>query len=191
MPTMTYPRPMTALIAAPFLLATPTACANGEEPRLAGNWSQASVGQELVIAPKFKLQPSMTPNYGTSLGGSVGAGSYTNTTIVTEATPMRVDRRMILSIRPDGSYSWNITKVQPEGERCTRTIEQVKQGKVSIAGDKISFATSSGTETWRSSCGKSGNGTVTAQTETYSYSFDGGALSVRGSGGVNWQFRRN
>lgn len=188
---MTYPRPMAALIAAPFLLATPTACANSEEPRLAGNWSQASEGQELVIAPKFKLQPSMTPNYGTSLGGSVGAGSYTNTTIVTEATPMRVDRRMNLSISADGSYSWRITKVQPEGERCTRTIEQVKQGKVAIAGDKISFTTSGGTETWRSSCGKSGNGTVTAQTETYSYSLTGSALSVRGSGGVNWQFRRN
>ncbi|MBB4838935.1 hypothetical protein HNP52_002004 [Sphingomonas kyeonggiensis] len=182
---------LVTLLVVPALFAAATVWANGDEPKLAGNWSQASTGQELVIAPKFKLQPSMTPNYGTSLGGTVGTGSYTNTTIVTEATPMRVDRRMSLSIRPDGSYSWRITKTQPEGARCTRTIEQEKHGRVSIAGDKISFATNSGTEAWRSSCGKSGTGTVAAITETYRYSLAGGALSVRGSGGVNWQFRRN
>lgn len=185
-----YPVLVTLLVV-PALFAAATVWANGDEPELAGSWSQASTGQELVIAPKLKLQPSMTPNYGTSLGGTVGTGSYTNTTIVTEATPMRVDRRMNLSIRPDGGYSWRITKVQPEGARCARTIDQVKQGRVSIAGGKISFATSGGTETWRSSCGKSGTGAVAAITETYRYSLAAGVLSVRGSGGVNWQFRRN
>lgn len=163
---------------------------NADVPQLAGTWSQASNSQELVIAPKIKLQAAMATGYGTNLGGTFGPGSATNTTIVTEATPMKVKRNMTLAIKKDGTFRWVITKVQPDGKSCTKTIQQEKLGRVATSGGKITFATTGGTDSWRSSCGKSGSGAMRTMNETYDYTRSGNTMTVKGSGGVNWTFRR-
>lgn len=163
---------------------------NGDVPALAGNWTQFSTSQELVLASKIKLQPSMATGYGTNLGGTFGPGSATNTTIVTESTPVTVRRTMNLAIRADGTFSWKISKSQPDGSRCTKTIDQLKTGRVTTSAGKITFNILEGSDSWRSSCGKSGQGAIRASSETYSYSASGGTLAIKGPGGVNWSFRR-
>lgn len=163
---------------------------NSDIPKLAGAWSQSSSAQELVLTSKIKLQPSLATGYGTNLGGTFGPGSATNTTIVTESTPMLVHRAMNLEIRSDGTFRWKIAKVQPDGTHCIKTIDQVKEGSVTTIGGSITFKIQSGTDEWRSSCGKSGQSAMRASSETYSYSTVAGALVIKGPGGVNWTFRR-
>jgi hypothetical protein len=163
---------------------------NGDVPRLAGSWSQSSTSQELVLTSKIKLQPAMATGYGTNLGGTFGPGSATNTTLVTESTPVTVRRTMNLAIRADGSFDWKISKTQPDGSRCTKTIDQLKQGRITTSAGKITFNIQGGTDAWRSSCGKGGEGTIKPSSETYSYSAAGGTLAIKGPGGVNWSFRR-
>ncbi|MDG2532834.1 hypothetical protein P6144_04185 [Sphingomonas sp. HITSZ_GF] len=161
---------------------------NGDVPALAGTWSQSSTSKELVLASKIKLQPSMATGYGTNLGGTFGPGSATNTTIVTESTPVSVQRQMSLAIQRDGSFLWKISKQHTEG-KCTKAVTQEKRGQVLTSGGKMTFAIKSGREGW-SSCGKTGAGAISARSETYSYSLSGGALRLSGPGGVNWTFRR-
>ena len=92
-------------------------------------------------------------------------------------------------IRQDGTFTWRITKTQPEGKSCTKTITQEKLGRIQTAGGKMIFAIQGGQESW-SGCGKGGSGTISPRSETYSYSNAGGALRITGPGGVNWAFRR-
>ncbi|NIJ64592.1 hypothetical protein FHR20_001523 [Sphingomonas leidyi] len=162
---------------------------NGDIPGLAGSWSQSSTATELVIGSKIKFQPSMATGYGTNLGGTFGPGSATNTTIVTESMPVTVRRQMTLVIRRDGTFTWRITKIQPEGKSCTKTINQEKLGRIQTAGGKMTFAIQGGNESW-SGCGKGGSGTISPRSETYGYSNAGGGLRLTGPGGVNWAFRR-
>lgn len=164
---------------------------NSDIPKIAGAWSQSSSTQELVLTPKIKLQPSIATGYGTNLGGTFGPGSATNTTIVTESTPMLIRRFMNLEISPDGAFRWKINKVQPDGSGCTKTIDQLKEGRITTSAGSITFKIQGGTDGWRSSCGKSGQSAMRASSETYSYSVVAGALVIKGSGGVNWIFRRN
>lgn len=168
---------------------TAAKASNGDIPGLAGSWSQSSTGTELVIGSKIKFQPSMATGYGTNLGGTFGRGSATNTTIVTESMPVTVRRQMHLVIRRDGTFTWRITKVQPEGKSCSKTIAQEKLGRIQTAGGKMTFAIQGGQESW-SGCGKGGSGTISPRSETYSYSNAGGGLRLSGPGGVNWSFRR-
>lgn len=156
---------------------------------LAGSWRQSSRGKELVLAPKIKLQPNVGPSYGANLGGTVGYGSMTRTTIVTEPTVMEVNRSMTLAIGADGRFTWTIVKRHAEGERCTRTTTQTKQGLVTAGGGKLVFAISGGTERWQSSCGKRGAGAIAAASESYTMSRQGGALQLA-SGPVRFTFTR-
>lgn len=157
---------------------------------LAGSWHQQSNTTELVIAPTIKFQPSMATGYGTNLGGTFGPGSATNTTIVTEAKPMQVRREMALDIDGGGAFRWRIAKVQPDGKSCVKTIRQKKTGRVETAGNRITFHITGGTDAWSSSCGKSGQGAMRASQESYTFQQSGGTLNIRGSGGVDWTFRK-
>lgn len=177
------------ILAAGLTTLGSTAAAQGA-PGLAGNWAQRSSGTELVLAPKFKLQPSAAVGHGTNLGGSVGYGSMTNTTIVTELQPMSVSRAMRLEVASDGSFTWTIEKTQPDGKTCDKTIRTEKRGKVTVAGGKAAFAVSGGAERWSTTCGKSGQAAVGAAVETYDLTRNGAALTLKGSGGVNWTFNR-
>ena len=47
-----------------------------------------------------------------------------------------------------------------------------------------------GTDAWSSSCGKSGQGAMRASQESYTFQQSGGTLNIRGSGGVDWTFRK-
>ncbi len=156
---------------------------------LAGNWRQSSQSKELVLAPKIKLQPNVGPTYGTNLGGTMGYGSMTRTTIVTEPTVMEVNRSMTLTIGADGRFTWNIVKRHAEGERCTRTTTQTKHGRVAAAAGKLVFAISGGSERWQSSCGKSGVGAVPAASESYAMTQRGGSLQLV-SGPARFTFTR-
>ncbi|MBO9622476.1 MAG: hypothetical protein J7500_07170 [Sphingomonas sp.] len=155
----------------------------------AGRWSQSSQGKELVLVPRIKLQPNFGVGAGTSLGGSVGYGSMTRTAIVTEPVPMDVARSMTLVIGQDGRFDWTITRRHAESGGCTRTTVQHKQGNVQLEPGQLLFAISGGTESWRSSCGKQGSGTIAAATERYAMTFQGQKLLLA-SGPSRWTFSR-
>lgn len=158
---------------------------------LAGAWVQRSTGTELVLTPKIKLQPAIaTTGFGVNLGGSVGYGSATNTTIVNEFQPTTVTRAMRLQVAADGGFRWTIEKTLPDGKTCTKTVRTEKQGRVTQAGGKASFAVSGGQERWSSTCGKSGQAAVAAATETYDLARTAAGLTLKGPGGVNWVFRK-
>lgn len=163
---------------------------NADIPALAGSWSQASTGTELVIGSKIKFQPSMATGYGTNLGGTFGPGSATNTTIVPESAPLTVRREMNLTIRRDGTFTWQITRSHAEGKGCTKTVTQRKEGRIATSGGKMTFSIQGGQESW-SSCGKSGSGPMSPRNETYGYGSSGGELRLSGPGGVDWRFRRS
>jgi opacity protein-like surface antigen len=180
-------RPVAAAILA---IAAASAAAQAQTaPALAGLWSQASSGKELVLQPKIKLQPNMSSTYGTSLGGSVGYGSMTKTTIVTEAVPLDVQRRMKLDLAADGSFTWVIETRQPEGKGCTKTVRQLKRGRASTKGDAITFAVAGGTEAFEKSCGGSGSADLPASRETYTATVSGNRLELSGSS-RRWLFTR-
>ncbi|WP_222926905.1 hypothetical protein [Sphingomonas gilva] len=158
-------------------------------PGLAGRWTQASSGKELVLAPRIKLQPNVGVGYGTNLGGSVGYGSMTRTTIVTEPTMMDVARSMTLAIEADGRFKWTIVKRHAERDDCVRTSTEVKEGKVQALAGKMVFAVSGGTERWSSSCGRSGSAAIAAARESYDVTVQGGVLRLA-SGPSRWTFSR-
>ena len=154
----------------------------------AGRWTQSSRGQELVLAPRIKLQPNVGNGYGTNLGGSVGAGSMTRTTIVTEPKPMEVARSMTLEIGADRRFSWTIVKRHGDG-KCVKTTTQVKEGQVEAAPGKMVFAISGGSEKWQSSCGDSGVGKISPAREAYDATVQGATLRLS-SGPSRWTFTR-
>jgi len=160
---------------------------SGDAGALAGSWSQSSAARELVLTSKIKLQPSIATGYGTNLGGTFGAGSATNTVIVTESASLPVRRQMTLVVQPNGSFTWKIDKSYTEGS-CAKTVSQEKRGQLRAAGGKLTFSIQGGRESW-SSCGKSGSTAISPGSETYDYTLAGGSLKVTGSGGVNWVFR--
>jgi hypothetical protein len=167
--------------------AAAAASGGGGASALAGNWSQSSAVKELVLTSKIKLQPSIATGYGTNLGGTFGAGSATNTVIVTESASLPVRRQMTLIVQRDGGFTWKIDKSYTEGS-CAKTVAQEKRGQLRVAGGKLTFSIQGGRESW-SSCGKSGTAAISPGSETYDYALAGGSLKVTGSGGVNWLFR--
>lgn len=158
-------------------------------PGIAGRWTQSSNGKELVLAPRIKLQPNVGYTPGTNLGGTVGYGSMTRTTIVTEPVLMEVSRSMTLAIGGDGKFDWTIVKRHREGETCVRTTTQNKQGNVQSSGGKMTFAVAGGTERWSTSCGGSGSGKIAASRETYDASVAGNVLRLS-SGPSRWIFSK-
>lgn len=156
---------------------------------IAGRWTQTSSGKELVLAPRIKLVPNVGVTAGTNLGGTVGYGSMTRTTIVTEPTMMAVARSMTLAVEADGRFKWTIAKRHAENDSCTSTTTQVKQGRVTQAGSALTFAIEGGTESFASTCGKRGNSQLGRSTERYDLQLSGGRMTLAG-GASRWTFSR-
>jgi hypothetical protein len=171
-----------ALVPAPVLHAQSAA-------GVAGRWIQTSSGKELVLAPRIKLQPNVGPSYGTNLGGSVGYGSMTRTTIITEPVVMQVARSMTLVIEGDGRFKWTIVTRRAENADCTITTTQVKQGNVAQGAGKLTFAVAGGTESFASSCGRRGSSQIARSTERYDMQLSG-ARFILSSGPSRWTFNR-
>lgn len=179
----------TLLLAAAAVATIPVLHAQSAPAGTAGRWIQTSSGKELVLAPRIKLQPNVGASYGTNLGGTVGYGSMTRTTIVTEPVTMDVARSMTLAIEADGRFKWTIVKRHAEREDCTITTTQVKQGRVAQGGGKASFAVEGGTESFASSCGRRGTSQLGKSTERYDMQLAGGRF-VLTRGPSRWTFTR-
>lgn len=176
----------TVVLCASFMAGQSQAYSNP----LTGTWRQASEPQELVLKPVVKLQPYVAPGYGMSLGGSVGYGSATSTTLHTEAQPEKVRRKMTLTVAPDQSFRWSIERTHQDGA-CARTIRQQKEGRVSLDAETAVFNISRGEEVVSSTCGDAQSSrSLPASPETYDLTFRRGALQMRGQGGVHWTFAR-
>lgn len=175
----------------PFLLPLAAAPACAAAPAgLAGTWTQASSGKELVLQTKIKLTPFAAPGYGTNLGGSVGYGSATNTIVTTEPVPMQVERRMTLAIDGQGGFVWTIDKRQHEPGNCIRTIRQQKKGRAALAGGELVLNVQGGVEQQSSSCGGAGKGgPLPAAIEKYRVQMTG-ATMVLASGPVRWTWKK-
>ncbi|MFN4095616.1 MAG: hypothetical protein ACK4GG_02475 [Sphingomonas sp.] len=173
-----------AALAGAALLSTPPAPVD-----ITGRWTQSSTGKELVLVPRIKLVPNVGVTAGTSLGGTVGYGSMTRTTIVTEPVPMTVARSMTLAVDANGRFNWTITRRHPEKEGCTINTTQEKHGHVDQAGAKLIFAVSGGTERFTTSCGRRGEAQIGQSIETYAVQKVPHGIAM--SGGTNrWVFRR-
>lgn len=173
------------------LECAPSALHAQAQSSVAGQWSQSSDGSELVLVPKFKLQPNVGVTWGTNLGGSVGYGSMTRTTIVTDPVPLRVARRMRLNITGDGRFTWTTIKSHPEtpGGSCIKATRTERLGQASLAGGRIRFAIQGGTESWEKSCGGSGSSAIAAGVETYTLTLSPGEMRLSDGPSV-WKFRR-
>ncbi|MEI4508882.1 hypothetical protein WBQ88_19735 [Sphingopyxis sp. CCNWLW253] len=176
--------------AAVSVAATPALHAQSAPAGVAGRWTQASSGKELVLAPRVKLQPNVGPSYGTNLGGTVGYGSMTRTTIVTEPVMIDVARSMTLAIEADGRFKWTIVKRHGDREYCKVTTTQVKQGRVVQGGGKATFAIEGGTESSTSSCGRRGASQLGKSTEHYDVQLAGNRIVLSG-GSSRWTFTRS
>ncbi|WP_447724329.1 hypothetical protein [Sphingomonas koreensis] len=169
--------------------AIPSLHAQTASAGVAGRWIQTSSGKELVLAPRIKLVPNVGVTPGTNLGGTVGYGSMTRTTIVTEPTVMAVARSMTLAVEADGRFKWTIVRRHAEKEDCTITTTQVKQGRVAQAGAKLTFAVEGGTESFTTSCGRRGSSQLGKSTERYDLQQSGGRMVLAG-GASRWTFSR-
>jgi hypothetical protein len=168
-----------------------TAVTASQGGALAGRWTQSSKGSELVLVPKFKLQPNYGVTPGTSLGGTVGYGSMTRTTIVTDPVPLVVNRSMTLDIAADGRFDWSIVKQHAEtpGGKCIKTTRTERRGRATRDGSRIHFKIEGGLERWEKSCGGSGSAALGASTEVYSVTLGGAQLRLV-NGPTIWNFRR-
>ena len=177
------------MLAGAVAIAGPPLQAQIEATGITGRWSQASTGKELVLAPRIKLVPNVGITAGTNLGGSVGYGSMTRTTVVTEPVMLEVARSMTLTVETDGRFQWSIIRRHEENQGCTITTTQMKHGRVARTGTMVTFAVAGGTETFKTSCGRIGSSRLAASTERYGMRQTGGALELVG-GANRWRFAR-
>lgn len=156
---------------------------------IAGRWTQSSNGNELVLVPRVKLVPNVGVTAGTSLGGTVGYGSMTRTTVVTEPVMMAVARSMTLAVDPDGQFTWTITRRHAEKPGCTVATTQEKRGRVDQTGTQITFAISGGIERFTTSCGRHGETKLGQSMEAYTTRNIPRGFALSG-GGIQWIFRK-
>lgn len=156
---------------------------------LAGSWSQRSDRQELVLVPQIKLAPNVGVSMGTSLGGSVGYGSMTRTTVVTQPTLLAVGREMSLQVGSDGGFAWTSVTRHADGANCTRTTRRKKTGHVRLAGNTAVFTVAGGTEAYEKSCGGSGSSAIAPTTERYTVALTQSRMELA-DGATTWVFTR-
>ena len=161
---------------------------------LAGTWSQSSSSSELALRPQVKVMPSGLAT-GTAVG-TFGSGTNQMTTVIQNTySSVKTGREMLLSVRPDGRFLWDIVKISPtsaKDPKCMGTLHESKQGTVQLSGGKVTFVTTGGTQLFKDSCNANRNNTspYAPRSETYDFSVSGGALRIKGAGGVDWAFRR-
>jgi len=152
---------------------------------LGGSWSQSSTGSELVWGPEIKFQAaSATVGFGSNLGGTFGAGSPTNTTIVYSYKPVQIRRTMKLTLSPDGAFHWVADQARQQG-KC-RALRQEKFGRVKVEGDKLTFVVADA----RQSCGGGKVEQLDVKDETYTLVKEGEGFRLTADKGVNWAFSK-
>lgn len=168
--------------------ATAMLAAATVSPPPAGTWYQASDGTEIVLESKVRLTPS--GNWGgTSLGGSAGYGSMTTTRVVVEPTSMRVARNMSLTIGGDGRFTWTTTRRFADPKGCMRSVRQSRNGTASMSDASITFTIQDGEER-SEGCGSDARKPVVPGVERYSAVMAETTMTLTGTGGVRWQFRK-
>jgi len=152
---------------------------------LAGRWTQSSIGSELVWGPEIKFQAaSATAGFGTDLGGTFGAGSPTNTTIVYSYKPVMVKRAMTLEIAPEGTFHWTSSEDRRSG-KC-KSVRQEKYGRVRVQDGKLTFVVVDA----RQSCAGGRDDFLEVKDETYDLTGGAAGFRLTGEHGVNWSFSR-
>lgn len=179
----------TLLLAAAAAAAIPALYAQSAPAAVTGRWTQASSGKELVLTPRIKLQPNVGVSQGTNLGGTVGYGSMTRTTIVTEPVMTDVTRSMTLAIELGGAFQWTIVRRHAEKADCTITTTQVKQGRVAQDGRQAIFSIEGGTDSFVTSCGRRGSTPLAQSTERYDMQVARDRFVLTG-GASRWTFTR-
>ena len=170
----------------PYRLKDPKAAAEAVKTAgIAGNWSQQSFGTELVWGPEIKFQAAgATAGFGTDLGGTFGAGSATNSTIVYSYKPVQVKRSMALDVAPDGTFHMTANMERRQGD-CT-PVRQEKFGYIRMEGGKMIFAVADARQT----CGKGKAEKMKAEDETYTFSRKGNGFHLAGENGIDWTFTK-
>ena len=170
--------------------------ARGAAPTmLVGTWrTQGGGGSELKMTPTIKFQPSMSTGNGFDMGGTMGAGSPTNTVIVNEYKSVKGgDRVQALTINPDGSFKWIVDRGAPRGSSCVEQVHEERLGQARINGSKITLSITGGFTTLTNPCGetfRNRRDPFPTRTEDYEFTRTGNSLNFKGTGGVNWTFKK-
>jgi len=179
-------KPFTILAATAASL-TIASTARAQSGDLAGQWVHEGTQQELVIRSSIQQRAYSMPG-DFSLGGSMGAGSPTNTVISTTPTPTQVHREMALIVREDGAFSWVTLKTYPESARCEVEIRQEKVGRVAVSGSQATFNIQDGFERASRSCNdRTSQSDRSGRTETYQVRRSGSTLRIS-DGTTTWTF---
>lgn len=181
-------------VAAALALSAAAASVLAAGNPMAGTWSHSSNGSELALRPQVKIVPSIMAT-GTTVGTFGSGTNQMSTVIQNEYSSVKTGREMLLSVRPDGRFLWDIVKISPtsaKDPKCMGTLHESKQGTVQFSGGKVTFVTTGGTQSFKDTCNANRNNTspYAPRSETYDYSVSGGALRIKGTGGVDWAFRR-
>ena len=173
-----------AAVAASLTLASAARAQSGD---LAGQWVHEGTQQELVIRSSIQQRAYSMPG-DFSLGGSMGAGSPTNTVISTTPTPTQVHREMALIVKEAGAFSWVTEKTWPESSRCSVTVRQEKLGEVSVQGSQATFAIREGFDRSSRSCNdRTSQSDRSGRTEIYQVRRSGSTLRIS-DGTTTWTF---
>jgi hypothetical protein len=153
---------------------------------LAGKWSQQSFGSELVWGPEIKFQPAMaTAGFGTNLGGTFGAGSATNTTIVYSYKPVQVKRTTTLNVAPDGTFHM-VAQMERRQGKCTPVREE-RFGHVRQEGDQTIFSVAD----VRQKCGNGKMEKLKLEKADYTLVRNGNGFTLKGDKGASLSFSKS
>lgn len=148
---------------------------NGLPPAVAGAWSGQSDRQELVLRPRLQLRPYAAPGV-TSLGGTVGYGSATVTTVETTPTPVQVRRRHDLSLSSGGAFRLTIVETTDPQTRCPTVRTTERSGSVVFDGATLTLRDAAIQATERAACGEARR--VSAAAKTRRMAFRDGRLHL-------------
>lgn len=159
---------LTALIAA-------VALAPDLPAAVTGAWSGQTDRQELVLRPRLQLRPYAAAGV-TNLGGTVGYGSATVTTVETTPTPVQVRRRHDLSVSPGGAFRLTTVETTDPQTRCPTVRTTERSGSVAFDGGTLTLRDAAVQATEQAACGAAQR--VSAAAETRRLAFRDGRLHL-------------
>jgi hypothetical protein len=132
-------------------------------PTVTGAWSGQTDRQELVLRPRLQLRPYAAPGV-TSLGGTVGYGSATVTTVETTPTPVQVRRRHDLSLSPGGAFRLTTVETTDPQTRCPTVRTTERSGSVVFEGASLTLRDAVVQASERAACGEARRVSAAAET---------------------------